>query len=410
MRITVLGGLVASVAAALVVAACTLDEGAPALPVVSYGADAASSNSEGSGEDASTDGGLGVQLIGRFDTRDPLGPTCAWPGCRILARFEGTSVSVDLEELEESWMDGAPSEWDVAIDHVWKDKLVMTPGMKTYPLASGLAAGPHEVELYKRSEAQNGITRFSKLDFGDGKLLEPPPRSSRRIEIIGDSSAAGLGVEGIGFPDNDCPGIDYAAKWQNFRASFGALLGTQLDAEVQGTVFSGKGLVKNIWRPDEEPLPLLFPRTNPIDPTSTHDFVWKPDVVVVMIGGNDFAVGEPDENDGKGPATAAEFLSAYRTFVGTLRGHYPLAHLFLTVSPSVSDDDPPGRSTRTNISNAVTTLAAEANGKSDARVYAFAPNVALAEELTACGGHGSPVFHTRVAGELAVIVKQKTGW
>ena len=32
--------------------------------------------------------------MGRFDTADPAGPKCSWPGCRIIARFEGTRVSV----------------------------------------------------------------------------------------------------------------------------------------------------------------------------------------------------------------------------------------------------------------------------------------------------------------------------
>ncbi|MBX3206026.1 MAG: hypothetical protein KF764_13220 [Labilithrix sp.] len=381
------------------------------------GGDAAAS-SDGSGDGASSDGAPeevdagppAVQLIGRFDARQAAGPKCAWAGCRILARFEGTQVSVDLEEIDETWMEGAPSEWDVAVDDVWKPKIVTTPGKRTYSIATGLAAGPHKVELYKRSEPQNGVTRFVGFDFGGGALLAPPPRATRRIEIVGDSAASGFGVEGVGYPDNDCPGVDYGASWQNFRKSFGALLGTTLGAEVHGTAYSGKGLVKNIWRPDTAAMPYLFSLANPIDFSSTYDFAWKPDVVVVMIGGNDFALGQPDETAGNGPATAAEFLAAYRTFVGTLRTTYPDAHLILTVSPSVSDSDPPGRSTRTNIANATTTVAAERTAASDARVHAFAPNVATPSELTACNGHGTPALHTRVAGELAVFVKKTTGW
>ncbi|HVH48081.1 MAG TPA: GDSL-type esterase/lipase family protein [Labilithrix sp.] len=402
----------------LAIAACASD----ATTAHGGPADASSNDGRGIGDptDAPTSsdgapiyvdaGPPAVEFIGRFDTRDPAGPKCGWPGCRILARFEGTSVSVELDEIDEDWMDGVPSEWDVALDHVWKDKIVTTPGTKTYPIASGLAAGPHEVELYKRSETQNGITQFRSFDFGGGKLIEPPLRSTRRIEIIGDSAAAGFGVEGIGYPDNDCPGLDYSAQWQNFRKSFGSVLGTTLDAEVHGTVYSGKGMVKNIWRPDPDTMPVIFPLANPVDLTSTYDFAWKPDVVIVMMGGNDFSEGQPDESNGNGPATPSEFTAAYRTFVGTLRGHYPNAHVFLSVSPSVGDVDPPGRLPRTNITNTTITIAKERNDANDSKVYAFAPTVAPPLELTACNGHGTPAFHARVAGEFATVVKQKTGW
>lgn len=350
-----------------------------------------------------------IQYIGRFDTRDQAGPKCAWPGCRILARFDGTAVSAQLKEIDDSWMEGAPSEWDVAIDDVWKEKIVTTPGTKTYPLATGLAPGAHKVELYKRSETQNGVTQFLSFDFAGGTLLSPPLKSTRKIEIIGDSAAAGFGIEGIGYPDNDCPGEDYGAQWQNYRKSFGAVLGTTLDAELHGTVYSGKGIVKNIYRPDTDTMPLIYPLSNPVDGDSNYDFAWKADVVIVMMGGNDFAFGQPDETSG-GPASPSEFTAGYRTFVSTIRGRYPDAHIFLTVSPSVDDSNAPGRFPRTNITTTTTTIAKERNDANDAKVYAFAPNVAPASELTACNGHGTPAFHNRVAAELAVVVKQKTGW
>src|SRR5262249_5962064 len=153
------------------------------------------------------------------------------------------SVSVRLHEIDESWMKGAPSEWDVAIDGAWQSKIVTTPGAKTYPLATGLVEGKHVVELYKRSEAQNGSTRFLGFDLAGGTLLLPPKRKARRLEIIGDSAAAGFGVEGVGHGPT-CPGHNWSAEWQNFRKSFGARLGERFDAEVMGTVYSGKGMVK----------------------------------------------------------------------------------------------------------------------------------------------------------------------
>lgn len=363
---------------------------------------------------AASGGGAGagapaVQLLGRFDTRDPAGAACAWPGCRIVARFQGTRVSVRLHELVDPWMEGAPSEWDVAVDGVWGAKLVTSSDGQdhVYELADGLPDGTHVVELYKLSEAQNGATRFLGYDFGGGTLLAPPARKPRRLEIVGDSAASGYGVEGVGLGP-DCPGPDYAARYQSFRKSLGARLGEMFDAEVAGIVYSGKGIVKNIWTADKATMPVLYTRVVPDDPTSTWDFSsYVPDAVVIMMGGNDFAVGEPTD---EGPATSEEFAAGYEAFVTTLRQRHPAAHLFLTVSPTISDTEPTGRSTRTNVVRGVQEVAARRHAAGDAKVHAFEPGAATPSERTGCEGHGNPQLHLRMAQEIGAQIKAKTGW
>jgi hypothetical protein len=110
-------------------------------------------------------------------------------------------------------------------------------------------------------------------------------------EFVGDSQPAGFGIEGVG---PDCPGPDRAAQYQNFHGSLSARLGEVLDADLHGTIYSGKGFVRNISRPDTETMPLIYSRANPVDPTSVWDFSrFVPDVIVVMMGGNDFAIGQP---------------------------------------------------------------------------------------------------------------------
>ncbi len=351
-----------------------------------------------------------VQLIGRFDVSDGAGATCAWPGCRIIARFEGTFVSATMNEIDEDWMEGAPSEWEVSIDGAVKQRLVMTPGVSSYTLATELPRGAHTVELYKLSEAQNGMTQFRGFDFGGGTLLPPPPRRTRHLEVIGDSAAAGFGIEAVGqVPDtNDCPDADWSAHWQNFKKSFGNKLADLVSAELHGTVYSGKGIAQDIWPTDKETLPVLFDRTLPVYTRAPWDFSrWTADVVVIMAGGNDFAIGQPVD---MGPATLEEFTSAYSGFVTKIRKVYPQAHVVLTVSPSTDDDNPPGRYTRTNILAGVKAVTSEKNASGDAKVYWFAPTVGPKSELSACMGHGSPEWHERVAAEIAAFIAPKVGW
>ncbi|MBX3189128.1 MAG: hypothetical protein KF819_19050 [Labilithrix sp.] len=379
----------------------------------SGGADGAKGDGGSPGPDAappgdgapSVHGGpSGVRFVGRFDTRDPAGPWCAWPGCRIVARFTGTSVSARLNERVEPWMEGGPSEWDVAIDGKWQPKVVLQTGAHDYVLADGLAGGTHTVELYKRSEAQNGTTQFLGYTFPGGALEAPPPAPARRIEIIGDSQPAAFGVEGVG----DCPPHNWAARWQNFRRSFGAILGETFAADVHGIVHSGKGLVRNIWRPDPLTFPIIYPRTLPNDATSDYDFsLFVPDVVVIMIGGNDFDIGQPSDD---GPSPPEEFTEAYRRLVAFIRESAPDAHVFLAASPSVTDAQPPDRQSRTHVVSAIDTVAAERSRAGDARVYVASPGLAPPSELTGCEGHGNPAFHERVANELAASIRSRTGW
>jgi lysophospholipase L1-like esterase len=350
-----------------------------------------------------------VQLIGRFDTLDVKGPRCAWPGCRVIARFEGTRVSVRLREKVETWMDGGPSEWDVAVDGVWKPKIVTnaTGAAQSYVIDEALADGPHVVELYRRSEAANGTTQFLGYDFGGGKLLPPPPRMARRIEMVGDSIVSGYGVEGVGLVPA-CPPPGYAARYENFRVTMGARLGEIFGAEVAGTAFSGKGVARNAWVEDKDTLPVLFERSLPNDPKSKWEFSkFVPDIVVVMAGGNDFAIGLPVD---QGPATLTEFTAAYGTLLAALRREYPAAHLLVTVPPPVTDIEPPGRNTRTNVVTGVNTVVAQRNAIGDAKVYAFEPERGDASEHTGCDGHPNAQFHERVAKELAAEIRARVGW
>lgn len=345
-----------------------------------------------------------VRYWGRFDATAEDGPTCGWPGCQIAANFRGTEVSVTFDEKLDDWMIGGPSEWDVTIDGVSMDKLVLWGGKQTRRLATGLAPGPHSVLLFKRSEAQNGITQFLGFDFGeDGALLPPPPRKKRRIEVIGDSGSTGFGIEGRG---PVCPGVQQAATFENFHKSFGARLGELFDAEVHGTAYSGKGIVRNIWRPDPETMPVLYGRANPIDPRSSYDLrAYVPKVIVVMIGGLDFAVGQPYDD---GPESVADFTRGYEEFVAGLRTHYPRAEIFCVVSPSAEDID--GHAIRTELLAGVTTAVTDLRGAGDAHVTLVEPAVAKPEELTGCEGHGNAAFHDRLAGEIATAIRQATGW
>lgn len=347
-----------------------------------------------------------VVLIGRFDRADPDAPKCAWPGCKVVARFDGPAVSVALEEEER---DGGPSEWDVVIDGVVTSKLVPR-GRSSYSLASGLAAGEHTVEIRKRNEARSGATRFLGYDFPDGKLLSPPARAARKIEIIGDASASAIGI--VPTSANAllayCNGPSEAARFQSFGLSFGAKLGEVFQADVAGTVFSGKGVVRNALTGDPQSLPLLYGRADPLDANSVYDTnTIVPDVVVCMMGDSDFAVGPLSAAR---PTPLATFIDVYRDFVETLRAKYPSSHVFLVTSPTASDSGQQEGGPRTNLLAGTRAVRDSFAAAGDANVHTFAPAPATLEERTSCGSSGSAALHARVASELAAEMRMVLGW
>jgi hypothetical protein len=337
-----------------------------------------------------------VLFVGRFDTTDPAGPRATWPGSRIVTRFSGTSVSVKLSELAEDWMDGAPSYWDVSIDHAQKAVLAMIADNQphVFELASNLPAGDHEVELYKRSEMQTGMTQFLGFDFHGGRSLPAPPRQARHIEAMADSYGTGYGIVTLGAPNLECvPAPNHAGRHQNFRLAWPSVLAARFGADLEGTVYSGKGLTRGIWPTDDDGLIDYYSRSNP-NPAIAHNpplfdlKSWIPDVIVLVQGTVDNGLGD--------------FRTVYRDFVvNQLRARAPNAHIFLVV---------PGRVAREKWIDTVNSVAQERAAAGDLKVYPVVPIQEEAEEMTGCGFHGSPAYHQRIANEIGAVVAAKTGW
>ncbi len=308
-------------------------------------------------------------------------------------------MSVRLKEFAEPWMDGAPSYWEVSIDHGEWRPIEMIPDDQPHDfvLATDLPPGPHEVELYKRSETQTGITQFLGFDFHGGRSLPPPERKQRKIEVMGDSQATGLGIEMLDAPDLDCPGADHAGRYQNFRKAWGALLGEMFDAEVHAIVYSGKGLIKNLWEADRDALVDYYPRANP-NPAQAYDMQlfdlqsWVPDVIVLTQGSCDFVSG----------VDGGAFRTAYRSFViDTLRARAPNAHIFMSVL---------GMGGRGYIDEIAREIVEERAAVGDDRMHVVVAEPYTWEEMRACNSHGTPAWHRRIANEIGAEIRKALGW
>lgn len=268
------------------------------------------------GDDTSTTGEPtepAVHWIGRY-SEDGTTKRFGWSGVGFVVRFDGTGASVS--------MDDAAGWWTVVVDGEVQPPLQTSGGQQSYSLATGLPAGEHTIEAYRRTEGSFGASVIGEVTL-EGELL-PPPGVSRRIEVIGDSITCGYGNEG---PDKFC---SFTADTENNYLAYGSIAARLVGAEIVTVAWSGKGIIYNYGNDTFEPLPQVYDRIVAGEPDALWDFSWQPDVVVINLGTNDFSTdGDPSEND---------YVSNYVAFLEHLREVYPDA-LLMPISPMLGGDE-----------------------------------------------------------------------
>jgi hypothetical protein len=336
-----------------------------------------------------------VRYIGRFDTRDPNGPSAGWPASRVSIRFEGTALSANLKQEDR----GSGSNYlDIVVDGVAAAApLEVAPGTRTLPIVAGLAAGIHVVDIVRRTEGIQGTLQYLGFSYPQGgKLLAPPPEPRRRIEFLGNSAVDGYGVEGDG---PTCTGGGTPPKFTNARKSVGYIASAKLNADLVLLGQSGKGVGVNLGSGDTDTFPILFERTLPDDRTSRFfPSTVEPDAFVLIASNLDI--------DLKGVALA----NAYEAFIAKIRSAYPRTHLLLVVSSYSTDDYPVGAMTRTRLTAMTQSIAASRATAGDSKVYAYAMKPYVDGQLTGCDYHPGPALHAQMAGELEGWLKARLGW
>jgi lysophospholipase L1-like esterase len=269
------------------------------------------------------------------------------------------------------------------IDGTAHPNVVATTGRKSYPLATGLAAGTHELLLWRRSEANIGLSELFGLTFAPGgALLAPPPPLARRMEIVGDSITCGYGNEGA-------PGCNFSAATENNYLAYGSVAARAVGAELSTVAWSGLGMYRNYGDVGAaaKPLPYYYDDALPTVATAAPwDFTkFIPDVVVIDLGTNDSSThGDPGQ----------PFIDAYVAFVHHLRTKYPSAWVVcIDANGTVTAD----------IAQVVATLKAAG----DAKIEAFAMT---GQNGQGCDGHPNVASDAVMGKSLATELSRVMGW
>lgn len=254
-----------------------------------------------------------------------------------------------------------------------------------YTLASGLEEGIHTVTILKRGEpirTSNGILK--SLSAPGGRLLAPPKKSDRRIEVIGDSDSAGFGNLVLGRE------LDYSPSTQDATVSYTGYLAAMFGAEYTLTAKSGVCLIESD-KANEGYMYNTYLYTDYWSSGEAHqyDFISNPsDVVLISLGGNDMGRVQP---------TNEEFVYHMKRFIRQVRSVNPDAIILLEY----------GIGGGTRLDPLQKQAVDEINAEGDSKVYFH--------DITTTGrdgpaGHPSMTAHKGVANELYDTIAQLTGW
>jgi len=259
------------------------------------------------------------------DVSTPAQPRLAYPGITIRFRFTGASAAV-------AWTTDATDAYVAAmVDRGEPRVLKVAQGASEMAVAAGLDAGPHMVEIVKRTETWQGILTFTGIRLAaDGTLLDPPAPPQRKLLFIGDSVTCGEGI------DNTPVCRTEKNRASNAYDSYGMVLGRRLDAQVHLVCYGGRGVVRD-YRGLRDVLnaPQFFNESVPSDDAGQRaawtDTRWVPNAIVVSLGTNDWNLQKT------APLDREEFVETYARFLRALVLRYPTALVFVTQGSIVGD-------------------------------------------------------------------------
>jgi len=281
-----------------------------------------------------------------------------------IARCSGCNSLQIGEAMLHVTMNGGFAHFDVLIkgEEVVQATVKTTGAQQeyTFALPSLCKSGSPETEIWlvKRTEALHPqvlpplqylppvlTTKSSTLtqvrvSAGFELLQHCTLSTKRKIEFVGDSDMAAFGNEG---PPTLCTAYEILGElirvtvrpfhlihqlcvsgmqvvYQNITNSWSHALARMLNAEPSVVAWSGIGVAQNATNctpPGGGCLLDVYLRTIALDlTTKDHDFEagdWRPELVVVQVGGNDLYGGEPE------PTSKEAFILAYVKLLEKIR-------------------------------------------------------------------------------------------
>ncbi len=261
------------------------------------------------------------RYVGRFDFSNPDEVRFDWSGVYIQFIVKSSECAVRMSDTGHNYynvmVDGEPSKtFEVKSD-------------TTLIIAGGLETLAHKIRIYKRTEGNQGIGTFKGIRISEnGELLPWKEIPNRKIEFIGNSITCGYGTEGLSGNERWKPSTE------NNYMSYAPIMARAFSADYHIVAHSGEGVVRNYgYKEKISPngtMPRRFNRLFDEKELPLWDFrQWKPDLVVINLGTNDFSTQPfPDRE---------AFQSAYEKLIQEVLRQYGDLPVFCVVGPMIDE-------------------------------------------------------------------------
>lgn len=322
-----------------------------------------------------------LNYVGRIDFRNKIKPRFWNPGVYVQARFEGTSLAIDLND---EVMYGKNHNYiEIAIDNRMPLRMQTTGKANHIKVADHLPAGIHTVTICKNTETNIGYLEFVGITCQ--RLLPWVEKTRHKIEFIGNSITCGASSDQSVVPCGK-------GVWQdqhNAYMAYGPRTARMLNAQWHLSAYSGIGLIHSCCD-IKFTMPEIYNRVNLLQDSIKWNFnKYTPDVVTMCLGQND------------GIQDSATFCKAYADFITVVRKHYPKADIVMLTSP-MGDDK-----LNNVLKNYITSVESYLHAKGDKKVSHY---FYKGRYVAGCDSHPSLQEHKLIADELSGYLKKLKGW
>ena len=267
---------------------------------------------------------LPMKVGGRVQTTHPS--PCAgicpdeyqyqWPGTYFETAFKGRELFFNVgtnHEILHIVVDGKPP------------LILNKPEPGIYHL-SGLSNKPHTASVLVATESQDAHDTFGGFAITAHEKPLPIKSHARQIEFIGDSHTVGYGNTS---PKQTCTTDEVWATTDNTQ-TFGPLTANHYEADYRINAISGRGIVRNYNGSAGDTLPIAYPYLLFDKKQLDTEANWKPQVIVIALGTNDFSTPlNPGEKWKTRDELHANYEATYLRFLHDLRARNPDAYIIL---------------------------------------------------------------------------------
>lgn len=333
-----------------------------------------------------------IRYTGRIDFTNPQKPRLIGSGAYFMIKFRGESCTILLEDKS---LYNNYNYISIVIDGKYQRRIRVSKDKTEYMVTGNLKRKNHTLLVCKDTESQNGYIDLTGIVCS--KILRIKKINKRKIEFIGNSITCGMGLDMSEIPCD-------SGKWfdqHNAYLAYGPLTARKLEADWLLSSVSGIGMTR-YWNSQGPTMPQVYNRTYLNKDSSS---LWNPrryipDLVSICLGTNDFSDG--DGSYDRAELDSAEFVSAYISFIGTVRTKYPDAQICCLTSPMLDKE----KSTRMqNYLSAVIKYMKETMNDNRIHMFCFSQS-----HTNGCSYHPDKEDHKYMSEELLPFFKHVMNW